>query len=205
MESLQNNFNEKDGSLIIYSSRKIIDTFLTKRIHEIPKEILQDPRFDDKRGCFVTLKLNDKQRTLRGCIGFPEPVYKLSKALCEASIASATQDPRFPPVVLEEMKSILLEVSILTRPTAIEVKSQKDIPSHIEIGKHGLIMHWSFGSGLLLPQVATEEDWDAEEFLSNLSLKSGANPHQWLEPGTRVLKFEARVFSEQPDGRVLTT
>ena len=205
MESLQNNFSEKDGGLIICSSRKIIDTFLTKRIHEVPKEILQDPRFDERRGCFVTLKLTDKQRTLRGCIGFPEPVYKLSKALCEASIASATQDPRFPPVVLEEMISILLEVSILTRPTVIEVKSQKDIPTQIEIGKHGLIMRWSFGSGLLLPQVAIEEGWSAEEFLSNLSLKAGAPPDQWLVPGTLVLRFEARIFSEQPDGTVLTT
>jgi len=170
----------------------------------IPESLRIVPRYESKLGCFVTLKRNDVESSLRGCIGFPEPVYKLSKALTEAAVHSATQDPRFEAVTLDELNSLVIEVSVLTTPTPIEVKSQKELPSQINIGKDGLIMRWSFGSGLLLPQVATEEKWDAEEFLSNLSMKAGAMPDQWLVPGTLIFKFKAQIFKElEPKGKVI--
>ena len=170
----------------------------------IPESLRIVPRYESKLGCFVTLKRNDVESSLRGCIGFPEPVYKLSKALTEAAVHSATQDPRFEAVTLDELNSLVIEVSVLTTPTPIEVKSQKELPSQINIGKDGLIMRWSFGSGLLLPQVATEEKWDAEEFLSNLSMKAGAMPDQWLVPGTLIFKFQAQIFKElEPKGKVI--
>ncbi len=196
-------FSAEDGHLLVSSAREAITKFLVSRQIIVPKCLLSDSRFENKLGCFVTLKLNDEEKSLRGCIGFPEPVYKLSKVLTEAAIGSATQDPRFGPVSIEEMKSLLVEVSVLTIPTLILVKSSRDLPSQIELGKDGLIMRWSFGAGLLLPQVATEQMWDAEEFLMNLSMKAGAPPDQWLVPGTQVLKFQAQIFGEdEPSGKV---
>jgi uncharacterized protein len=197
------NFGAKDGKLFISSVREAISNYLTTRKITVPQALLSDPRFESKLGCFVTLKLNDEEKSLRGCIGFPEPVYKLSKALTEASIASATQDPRFDPISADDLPSLLVEVSVLTTPMLIYVKSHNELPGQIEIGKDGLIMRWSFGSGLLLPQVATEQNWDGEEFLANLSMKAGAPPDQWLVPGTQVLKFQALIFSEEaPNGPV---
>jgi uncharacterized protein (TIGR00296 family) len=196
-------FSAEDGHLLVSSAREAITNFLVSRQIIVPKCLLSDSRFENKLGCFVTLKLNDEEKSLRGCIGFPEPVYKLSKALTEAAIGSATQDPRFRPVSIEEMKSLLVEVSVLTIPTLILVKSSRDLPGQINLGKDGLIMRWSFGAGLLLPQVATEQMWDAEEFLMNLSMKAGAPPDQWLVPGTQVLKFQAQIFGEdEPSGKV---
>lgn len=196
-------FSAEDGHLLVSSAREAITNFLVSRQIIVPKCLLSDSRFENKLGCFVTLRLNDEEKSLRGCIGFPEPVYKLSKALTEAAIGSATQDPRFRPVSIEEMKSLLVEVSVLTIPTLILVKSSRDLPSQIKLGKDGLIMRWSFGAGLLLPQVATEQMWDAEEFLVNLSMKAGAPPDQWLVPGTQVLKFQAQIFGEdEPSGKV---
>ena len=196
-------FTAEDGNLLVTSAREAIAKFLTRHEKVIPQGLLSDARFEKKIGCFVTLKQNDEEKSLRGCIGFPEPVCKLSKALTEASVSSATQDPRFEPIGIEDLDSILVEVSILTSPSLIHVKSPRDLPRQIDIGKDGLIMRWSFGSGLLLPQVATEQAWDAAEFLVNLSMKAGAPPDQWLVPGTQVLKFQAQIFSEdQPFGLV---
>ncbi len=188
---------------MISAVRESINTFLSTSRIAVPALIQADARFERKQGCFVTLKSNDEEKTLRGCIGFPEPVFKLSKALTEASIAAATEDPRFPPVKLKEMDSTLAEVSVLTEPQVIQVSSPKEIPSKIRVGKDGLILRWPFGSGLLLPQVAAEFGWDADEFLANLSMKAGAPPDQWLVPGNMVLKFQAQVFQEEsPKGRV---
>lgn len=197
-------FGLKDGELFVRSAREAVRTFLTRHEIVIPESLRNDPHYQSKLGCFVTLKCNDSENSLRGCIGFPEPVYKLSQALTEASIDSATEDPRFQPVTLDELDSLLVEVSVLTTPSLIEVKSQKELPSQINIGKDGLIMRWSFGSGLLLPQVATEQKWDAVEFLCNLSMKAGATPDQWLVPGTQIFKFQAQIFKEEePNGKIV--
>jgi uncharacterized protein (TIGR00296 family) len=199
-------FQQEDGRLLVSSAREAISNYLRKRKVIVSSLIESDPRFETKLGCFVTLKQNDKGHSLRGCIGFPEPVYKLSRALTEAAIEAATGDPRFPAIDRNELNGLLVEVSILTSPKVIVVNSQKELPSKIQIGKDGLIMRWSFGSGLLLPQVATEEKWDGEEFLTNLSMKAGAMPDQWLIPGTQVLKFQAQIFSEEtPNGEVVMT
>ena len=197
-------FREEDGTLLVSSAREAITNFLSTSRTSIPTRLTSYQRCGQKLGCFVTLKENDKEGTLRGCIGFPDPTFELSKALTYAAIGAATEDPRFHPVSLEELQGLLTEVSVLTTPQVVEVKSRKDMPKSIEPGRDGLILRWSYGSGLLLPQVAKEYDWDAEEFLANLSMKAGAPPDEWLVQGSVVLKFQAQVFREtEPNGAVL--
>ena len=203
-DCVKNLFNEEDGELLISSAREAITTFLSSSRVSVPSRLSNDPRFEQKLGCFVTLKANDKEKTLRGCIGFPEPVFKLSNGLTQAAIAAVTEDPRFAPVVFEEINHLLIEVSILTTPRVIEVKSRRDLPESIELGRDGLILRWTHGSGLLLPQVAKEYNWTADEFLANLSMKAGASPDEWLVSGSTVLKFQAQVFEEKsPRGEVI--
>ena len=197
-------FSPSDGHLLIKSARESITKFLESQKIVTPNGMSIDPRFDQKLGCFVTLKRDDKERSLRGCIGFPEPFYKLVRALPEAAVYAATEDPRFPSVVLSELNSLLVEVSVLTKPVRIVVENPKDIPKKIRVGVDGLIMKWSLGSGLLLPQVALEFNWNAWEFLENLSLKAGAPSNQWSTAGSNIFKFQAQVFQEvSPNGDVI--
>jgi len=193
-------FSEADGPLLVGVPRNVISTFLQTGEKVTPPSLIEDLRFRQKMGCFVTLKKNDPEKSLRGCIGYPEPVYELHRALTNSAVEAATGDPRFPPVKSPELARLLLEVSLLTKPVEIISKNQKDLLSKIEIGKDGLIMRWSFGSGLLLPQVATEYNWGAEEYLCNLSMKAGAPPDQWLIPGTAIYKFNALIFEETSPG-----
>jgi len=196
-------FEEKDGALLTSAARSAIESFLKSRSTEVPALLKSDPRFSQKLGCFVTLRENDLETSLRGCIGFPEPSYELWRGLTFAAIEAATRDPRFPPVKLAELSNLTLEVSILTKPEEIKVKRPQEFVEKVEIGKDGLILKWAYGSGLLLPQVAAEYNWTAEEFLCNLSLKAGAPPDQWLIPGTVIFKFNALIFEEDSPKKVV--
>lgn len=194
---------DSDGPQLITAARKAIEHFLQTARIETPSELLNDPRFEQRLGCFVTLKMNDMEKSLRGCIGFPEPTHKISEALPKAAIFAATEDPRFPAVVSDELEALLVEVSVLTRPIRVGVKNPEHVPSSIDVGVDGLILKWPFGSGLLLPQVALEQNWNVYEYLGNLSLKAGAAPDQWRSPESVIYKFKAQIFQEMsPRGPV---
>jgi len=147
--------------------------------------------FNEKRGVFVTLHQYPNM-DLRGCIGFVEPIFSLREAVIRAAKASAFSDPRFIPVDEKEMKSIVVEVSVLTNPKKIE-----DPLNNIKIGKDGLIV----GNGLLLPQVCVEQKWGVKTFLEHTCYKSGLDKNYWKD--NDVYKFQAEIFSEiEPNGEV---
>jgi uncharacterized protein (TIGR00296 family) len=156
-------------------------------------------------GTFVTLNYvtTSKKEYLCGCIGFPLPEKPLHQGVIEAAIAAATEDPRFPPLDKQEIGNVIFEVSVLTPPQEIKA-IPADYAKEIQIGRDGLILHWRFGSGLLLPQVAVELKWDVEDYLSNICYKAGAPPDVWLDPGSKLYKFQAAVFKEvEPRGKVI--
>jgi hypothetical protein len=130
------------------------------------------------------------------------PEKKLHQSVIEAAIAAATQDPRFPPVDRQELDSIIFEVSVLTTPEEVMTKPT-DYEKEIKIGRDGLVLRWRYGSGLLLPQVPVELNWDIDEYLANICYKAGAPADAWLDPESKLYKFQASVFKEcEPNGRV---
>jgi len=187
----------EEGKKAVKLARKAIETYLAEN------KVIKDRYsgvFEQKRGVFTTLT---KHGELRGCIGFPYPIKRLDEAIIESAIAAATDDPRFPPVKLDEMNEIIVEVTILTPPEKLEVK-RVELPKHIEIGRHGLMVKKGLFSGLLLPQVAVEYGFDAEEFLSQTCMKAGLPPDCWLVEDTEVYRFEGQIFKEvKPRGDVV--
>ncbi len=160
----------------------------------------------EKAGIFVTLNYltSSKKEYLRGCIGFPLPEKVIYQGVIEAAIAAATEDPRFPPLDIQELENIIFEVSILSHPQGIRAKNPAEYRKEIEIGKDGLLLRWRFGSGLLLPQVPLELHWDVDEYLANICYKAGAPPDVWLDPNTKLYKFQAQVFKEViPRGEIV--
>ena len=140
-------------------------------------------------GAFVTLHAGGE---LRGCIGFPGARGPLGEVVGECAIASATEDPRFPPVRPEELPALHLEISVLT-----PIRPVEDLTG-IVVGRDGLIAQDGFRRGLLLPQVATEQGWNRETFLSHTCLKAGLRPDAW-RTGAAISSFQAEVFSEESD------
>lgn len=166
-------------------ARRSVESAVRK---ERPPDLAGEPEeLRELRGAFVTLKIHG---SLRGCIGYIEPVKSLAEAVSDVAEKAALEDPRFPPVTRAELGEIEIDVSALT-PREL-MKS----PDEIEIGKHGLIVELGYSRGLLLPQVATEYGWDREEFLAQTCWKAGLPPEAWKDPRARVYLFSAEVFSD---------
>jgi len=189
-----------DGEILVRTARTVVTEYLKTR----KKIVLQEDfisKFSYNSGVFVTL---NKEENLRGCIGFPTPIKKLYQSLVDAAIASATEDPRFPPVQHDELDEISFEVTILTPPEEVKVTNPLEYLSKIKVGRDGLIVKWEFGSGLLLPQVPIEYGWNEEEFLNHTCEKAGAPPDCWRRKSTMILQFEGIIFREtKPNGNVI--
>ena len=141
-----------------------------------------------KRGAFVTLK---KGGALRGCIGYIAATKPLIDTVLDNSYNAAFRDPRFDPLVKEELAKIAIEISVLTEP--VPVFSIKDILT----GRDGLIVERGTSRGLLLPQVAVEQGWDAATFLRQTCLKAGLPPGAWSDGVTKIYRFQAIIFGEE--------
>jgi len=192
-----------EGELLVRTGRLAISTYLqSRRMISTPSDTTE--RLRRKSGVFVTLNRVKPIHELRGCIGFPYPEGPLIDSTIRAAIYAATEDPRFPAVTLDEFQgSITVEVTALTQPKPLPTTNRKTLPDMIEVGVHGLIVEGMGSSGLLLPQVATEWNWDASEFLSNCCMKAGLPPDSWLLNGVVVKTFEGEIFEEvQPSGNV---
>ncbi len=190
-------YTEEDGEIAVKLARRAIEEYIDIKL--IVKNSYGG-KFVEKRGVFTTLTKNGE---LRGCIGFPEPVYPLGEAVIKSAIAAAVNDPRFPPVSKEEIDDLIVEVSLLTKPEIIQVNKRSEIPSRIKIGKHGLIATRDGFSGLLLPQVAVEENMDPKKFLDSVCWKAGMEPGCWMDSDTRIETFTAEIFYEvEPRGPV---
>jgi uncharacterized protein len=189
---------DSEGERAVRIARQTIEA---EAKDEEPGQINAPGTFREKRGAFVTIHTYP-EHGLRGCIGYPEPVFSLGKALVKAA-QGACHDPRFPYLHSNELDRIVVEVSILTPPEEIKATDRKSLPSNVEVGKDGLIMEMGYCRGLLLPQVATEWDWDSETFLAETCVKAGLTPDCWLDKKAKVYKFQAEVFTEdEPRGKI---
>lgn len=195
----------EDGKYLVSIARKSILNFLTfEKLLPQPEDTPE--KFLENSGIFVTLNKPDEEgkKRLRGCIGFPTPIYPLIKATIEAAKSAAIEDPRFPTVEIDEMNEILIEVTILTPPKLLKVKDPKEYLEKIKIGRDGLIVKRGGQSGLLLPQVPVEWKWNIEEFLEHTCNKAWLPTDAWKDPKTEIHFFSGIIYKElEPKGEVV--
>ncbi|MEM2144322.1 MAG: TIGR00296 family protein [Candidatus Jordarchaeaceae archaeon] len=195
----------EEGRFLVRLARRAIETYVKEKVKvDVPKDT--PAKLLEKSGVFVTLNTISKagDKRLRGCIGFPLPYFPLAQAVIESAISSATADPRFPPVKPDELNSIVVEVTVLTPPTLIEVKDPRDYPRRIKVGKDGLIVERGPYKGLLLPQVPVDWNWNEEEFLSECCIKAGLPPDSWCDKKTKIYNFQGIIYEEEsPNGEIV--
>jgi len=143
------------------------------------------------RGCFVTLTKNGR---LRGCIGYLEGRVPLYEAVIENAKNAALKDPRFPHVGPAELADIKVEVSVLTKPVALDYKDPQDLLAKLVPGEDGIILSKGHLQSTFLPQV-WEELPDKIDFLEHLSVKGGMPPDGWKTAD--VKRYRAIHFQEQ--------
>ncbi len=145
------------------------------------------PLLKQKMGAFVTIKIDED---LRGCIGYIIAIKPLFETVCETARAAAFNDPRFKELTREEFDKIKIEISVLSLFEPIKSYDE------IELGKHGLLMEEG-GRAVLLPQVATENNYTREQFLTTLCHKAGLYGDYWKETKLKLKVFTATIFSEK--------
>ncbi|MEA2004290.1 MAG: TIGR00296 family protein [archaeon] len=185
---------EQGGELVEYARDCISCHLSCKEVEE-----KSFPFAKERQGVFVTLLAYPKME-LRGCIGFPEPVYPLVRAVRMASVSAAVEDPRFPELSSDEFDKVAVEISVLTVPEKIESGNGESYEDKIEIGKNGLIVRGMSRSGLLLPQVPVEWGWNKKQFLVQVCAKAGLSSDAYLSSDIELFKFQAQIFSEKSPG-----
>jgi AmmeMemoRadiSam system protein A len=174
-----------ERGIVLSLARNAVHEYLTtRRQFPYPKlDFLKTPS-----AAFVTLKIEEE---LRGCIGSTQHLYPLGETIVRCAISAATEDPRFPPLTLNEFPLVRFEVSILSEFTPIQRMEE------IEPGIHGVMITSGYYKGLLLPQVARDHRWDRETFFRHVCQKAGLPGFSWSsEFEGKVEIFTAEVFGE---------
>ncbi len=176
---------EREGRELLRLARHALETHFGVAT-EAPSTEVKTP--NGVGGVFATLKRDGE---LRGCIGYVLPNIDLHTTTARAVVAAATDDPRFHGVEAEELSRMRISISVLAEAVPV------DEVGEIEIGRDGLVIERDGARGLLLPQVATERNWDRERFLAETCIKAGLKPESWKDPETVVLRFAAVHFDER--------
>ncbi|MFW5805593.1 MAG: AmmeMemoRadiSam system protein B [Bacteroidales bacterium] len=178
---------DDEKQFLLDLARKSIDASFHPQDVDLPENDDDvPPKLTKKCGAFVTLHKDGK---LRGCIGNFGDDRPLWKVVKDMAVAAAFHDTRFSPLLEKELSEIEIEISVLT-----PLRPMEDI-SELEPGKHGIYIKHGFASGTFLPQVATENGWNKEEFLGHCARdKAGLTWDGWKEAD--VYLYEAIVFNE---------
>jgi AmmeMemoRadiSam system protein B/AmmeMemoRadiSam system protein A len=178
---------DKDRKGLLDIARKAI----TEKVKngKASKVLLEEPKFKAHGAVFVTIKRNGM---LRGCIGHVNSITSLGKSVKQNAVAACSMDRRFPPMKEQELSDMELEISVLSPLQPLG--DTRDL----KVGKHGLYILKDRRAGLLLPQVATDNNWDSQTFLKQVCLKAGLHENAWKD--ATLYTFEAEIISEEDHG-----
>ncbi len=179
---MQNDYYTRgEKEFLLKIARATLEKYLTEKEKFEPQTLNQ--KLWEKRGVFVSLHKNG---ALRGCIGCLEPIESLILAVRDNAI-SAVNDPRFSPLTADELKDIVIEISILTEPVKCRL-------AEIKKGD-GVVIKRGDNQATYLPQV-WEDLPDREKFFNSLCLKAGVAGSAYQDSATEFSKYEAIVFKE---------
>lgn len=178
--------SHEERALLLEIAREAIQHHLGLRAN--PPQLIDPPSaLSQPCGAFVTL---EKHGELRGCIGTMVSRDPLWHTVVRMAVQAASADPRFPPLLGDELEACSLEISVLSPMQPIG-------ESEIEVGRHGLMITNGYRRGVLLPQVAERYGWNTRTFLEQTCVKAQLPRTAWRDPETRIEGFTAEVFGEE--------
>lgn len=146
-----------------------------------PPEDTPDELLNRRAGAFVCLKLDGN---LRGCVGTIQPTQgNLAEEIMTNAIQAATADPRFFPVIIDDVPRLQFSVDILEEPEQIQSKTQLDPKVY------GVIVKRGYRTGLLLPDIDGVDS--ADDQIAIAKQKAGIGPNESVELYRfRVTRYE---------------
>lgn len=165
---------------IIELAREAVEEHIRSGKVITPKEFDEEP-LNRRAGVFVCLK---KHGELRGCIGTIEPLcMTVAEETVRNAVCAATGDPRFNPVMEEELNDIEYSVDVLCRPEKV------DDESGLDPDRFGVIVSKGGRRGLLLPDLDGVDT--AQKQLQIAMSKAGIGPG---EKDVVIERFEVKRF-----------
>jgi AmmeMemoRadiSam system protein A len=138
------------------------------------------PEMKQKAGVFVSIH---KGGELRGCIGTFEPqTANVAEEIIVNAISSAIRDPRFYPIIPNELRDLEYSVDVLTKPKPVKNQDQLDAK------RYGVIVEAGGRRGLLLPDLEGVDSVDYQ--IDICRQKAGIMPN---EP-VRLYRFEVKRY-----------
>ncbi len=189
---------EESNELIAYVRAVVDQAVRGEPVDDTLRPALRDaPAY----GAFVTLKRASMLRACRGrwagALGESDPgMFQLGPLLQTVAGDTAMSDTRFAAIHTRELGALALDISIMFDAGPVTARGTERVGA-IEVGRHGLVISHPKGRGLLLPQVATENGWDAATFLNQLCRKAGLEPHTWQADEAELMTFCATVLEQE--------
>ena len=174
--------------LLLQLARQSLETSVRGTSFEGPGAIPAEVK--ENSGCFVTLTVGG---TLRGCIGYIEPIKPLYQAVIENAANAALHDPRFQRVTTAELGKIKIEISVLTKPVSLAYNDADDLLKKLVPKRDGVILRKGGHQSTYLPQV-WEDLPDKVTFLEQLSIKGGMPRDGWKT--AEIKTYRALHFEE---------
>jgi AmmeMemoRadiSam system protein A len=184
--------SDAERTFLLKLARETIENYLHNK--PLPKIILDDLSqvLREDGASFVTLTYKGN---LRGCVGALEPYQSLAEDVKEHAMAAAFQDYRFPPVGVNEVEEIKIEISYLTRPKILKYNKPDELIELLKPNIDGVVIRDGVRRATFLPQV-WEKIANPAEFLDHLCLKMGSAPDLWRKTKLEVLIYQVEEFHE---------
>ncbi len=150
------------------------------------------PPLQPRRATFVTL---ERHGALRGCIGTLEATDPLVRDVSFRAHAAAFHDPRFSPLVPEELDTLVVHIAVLGPYRALAVASEAELLDQLRPGIDGLVLEEGEHRATFLPSV-WEQLPEPRDFLAHLKRKAGLAPDYW-SPAIRARRYTTESFGEE--------
>lgn len=154
-------------------------------------------RLREPGASFVTLSNVGR---LRGCIGSVTIERPLALDVQIHAQSAALYDYRFPPVIVEELPRIRIEVSVLDAPLSLRYKDSHELLCKLRPNVDGVILVHGAHRGTFLPQV-WERFESPEDFMDSLCEKAHLPRTAWRQLPLEIFTYQVESFREPDEPR----
>lgn len=140
---------------------------------------------------FVTLT---QWGELRGCVGSLQACDPLIEDVSNNAVSAALHDPRFMPLVADELDTVSVEVSLLSELQPLGFSSEADAVAQLRPTIDGIVFEYGPYRSTFLPQV-----WESlpqpQQFLAKLKSKARLSEDFWAE-GIQLFRYTVTKWRE---------
>lgn len=187
MESIE---QHKQGVILLQIARQAINQ--TLRVSHPAVKLESDMDWLYLPGAtFVTLMQHGE---LRGCIGSLQACDPLIEDVNRNAVSAALRDPRFMPLMADELDSVRVEMSLLSGLQPVNFTSESDALAQLRSAIDGLVLEYGAHRSTFLPQV-WETLPDPVQFLAKLKSKARL-PESFWDEEIRLSRYTVSKWRE---------